>query len=71
MGKPLYLISAHLKHAARRAAQDRGLSPDEWVYIPYERQARILELDGRTVPHGRYLVGAFGDIERGKLIQRP
>ena len=70
MGKPLYLISAHLRHAARLAAQERGLAPDEWVYIPYERIARESELSGRTVPHACYLVGAFGDPERNELIRR-
>jgi hypothetical protein len=69
MGKPLYLVSAHIKHQARRAAAQLDLEPDEWVYIPFERQARRIALEGRTVPDPWYLVGPFGEQERTDLVK--
>ena len=68
MHKPKYLISAHVRHAARLKAQDRGLSPDEWLYVPYEREGRKAMLYGRKVPHVRYLVGGFTDKETATLL---
>lgn len=69
--EPVYLISAHIRHRARRVADLRNLKPSQWVYVPYERIARQGIISTCTVSHECYLIGAFSDLERGKLIQRP
>ncbi|PWK05316.1 hypothetical protein C7459_12465 [Tumebacillus permanentifrigoris] len=58
-----YLITAPDSEGARRIAASKGLTPNDWVYVPLDERTRSLVLEDRTGYRREKLIGSFTEEE--------